>query len=303
VARRSGLGRGLGALIPSDDAELGGEHALAAAAYRELPITAVVPNRWQPRERFDEEGLRELAASIEVLGVLQPVLVRELGDDQFELIAGERRLRAAQMAGLSSIPALVRSVADQSSLEHAVVENLHRTDLNPLEEAAAYQHLIEEFELTQDAVAQRVGKSRSAVTNLLRLFQLPPSVQEQLAEGNLTAGHGRALLALGSHAEQTAMATQAVTEGWSVRELERRVKDGNGAPSTDGGGSSITAARPPTLDVKPPALLELEQLLEDHLETRVTVAMGSSRGRITIDFADLDDLERIYTAMVEGRAE
>lgn len=299
MSRRSGLGRGLGALIPEEATgdEATSEH-FTGAAYRELPVAAVQPNRWQPREQFDQDKLAELAASVAEVGVLQPILVRLVSEDQFELIAGERRWRAAQIAGLATIPALVREVAEQASLEHAIVENLHRSDLNPLEEAAGYQHLIDEFGLTQDAVATRVGRSRSAVTNLLRLFQLPPEVQGLLADRELTAGHGRALLTLDDAQDQVAMARQVVRDGLSVRELERRVRGDDGEGAGDEPAPPPAERRAPA--EKPAALLELEQLLENHLQTKVDVSMSAGRGRLTVSFADLDDLERIYLAMVEG---
>ncbi len=300
--RRSGLGRGLGALIPGDAAE--GDDVpteTSGAAYRELPISAISPNRWQPRGQFDAASLEILAASIAEIGVLQPILVRNTGGDTYELVAGERRWRAAQVVGLATIPALVREVGDQGSLEQAIVENLHRSDLNPLEEAAGYQHLIDEFGLTQDAVATRVGRSRSAVTNLLRLFQLAPAVQGLLADGELSAGHGRALLMVEDSARQLQLARLAVREGMSVRELERRVKGEPGA----GPDASGRSGQPPKGETPPPAhppaaLLELERLLAAHLQTTVDVVMGGGKGRISVEFADLDDLERIYLAMVDG---
>lgn len=304
MARRSGLGRGLGALIPGEVPEGGvpDDANIAGAAYRELPVSAVVPNRRQPRGQFDDAALAELAASIREVGVLQPILVRSLGHDEFELIAGERRWRAAQLADLITIPALVREVAEQASIEHAIVENLHRSDLNPLEEAAGYQHLIDEFGLTQDAIATRVGKSRSAITNLLRLFQLPAAVQGLLADGELSAGHGRALLGLDSSDDQLKMARLSVREGLSVRELERRVKGDDGSlPTRSGPSGAKRSPRGRSDSTKPPALLELEKRLADHLQTHVDVAMGASKGRVTIDFAGLDDLERLYLAMVEGK--
>jgi ParB family chromosome partitioning protein len=247
--------------------------------------------------------LEVLAASIAEIGVLQPILVRNTGGDTYELVAGERRWRAAQAVGLATIPALVREVGDQGALEQAIVENLHRSDLNPLEEAAGYQHLIDEFGLTQDAVATRVGRSRSAVTNLLRLFQLAPAVQGLLADGELSAGHGRALLAIEEPARQLQLARLAVREGMSVRELERRVKGGDdevaGRDAVRRSGSRSKGEDGGAAD-RPAALLELERLLEDHLQTKVDVVIGAGRGRIFVDFADLDDLERIYLAMVDG---
>lgn len=299
MARRSGLGKGLGALIPSEVATAG-----ADAALRDLVVSQIEPNPHQPRGYFDEEALVSLTASITELGVLQPVLVRPLGDDRFELIAGERRWRAAKRAGLQSIPAVVRIVDDPSSLEQAVVENLHRQDLNPLEEAGAYQQLIEDFKLSHDEVARRVGKSRSAVSNTLRLFQLPASIQKLVAEAQLSAGHARALLATPDRSFQEALARRAVTEPLSVREVEEAVRaraaaDSAGAddPPTSGGDKASSLAGAAGRRLRPPGLLELEELLSDRLDTRVKVSMGSRRGKVTIDFASLEDLERIYRAM------
>jgi ParB family chromosome partitioning protein len=289
VARRGGLGRGLGSLIPPGTNE-GDE-----ASLQELPISSISANRRQPRTDFDEEALAALTASIRELGVLQPVLVRAVGPGAYELVAGERRWRAAKRAGLQVIPALVRTTDDASSLEQALVENIQRENLNPLDEAAAYQQLIEDFHLTHDEVAARMGKSRATVTNTLRLFQLPPSVQRLVAEGKLSAGHARALLSSPDRAFQEALAPRAVAEGLSVRAVEetarrhgreeRQAEGGNGTRTT--GGSRL----------RPPGLLELEELLSAHLETRVKVQLGAGRGRVTIEFADLEDLERIYRSM------
>lgn len=296
MARRSGLGRGLGALIPSEVAA--GEQD---ASLRELAVSLIDPNRLQPRERFDEEALVALTASISELGVLQPILVRPAGE-RFELIAGERRWRAAKRAGLQSIPAVVRTVDDTASLEQAVVENLHRQDLNALEEAAAYQQLIEDFGLSHDDVARRVGKSRSAVSNTLRLFQLPPTIQKLVAEGQLAAGHARALLGTPDRSFQEALARRAVAEQLSVREVEEAVRarggdaDG-GDPSPGATNSTGKSGNPSGPSLRAPGLLELEQLLSDRLDTRVKVAMGAKRGKVTIEFAGLEDLERIYRAM------
>ncbi|HEX7094352.1 MAG TPA: ParB/RepB/Spo0J family partition protein [Acidimicrobiales bacterium] len=283
--RRSGLGRGLGALIPTEAT------VDPNASLQEVPTTAIVPNRFQPREHFDEESLAALTASIRELGVLQPILVRRAGEGTYELIAGERRWRAAKRAGLPVIPALVRDVPDVHSLEQALVENLHRQDLNPLEEAAAYQQLIEDFELTQDEVAQRVGKSRSAIANALRLFQLPPTVQRMLADGRLSAGHARALLMTPDRERQERLAEQVVHEGLSVRETEQLVRRES---DTDEPSASPAAVRAEPGRVREPAVLELEELLSARLDTRVRVSLGASRGKIVVEFADLDDLERIY---------
>lgn len=289
MARPSGLGKGLGALIPGD--LTGGVRPGDAPRLAEVPIDAIVPNPHQPRVHFDEESLAELAASIEELGVLQPVLVRMTGEQAFELIAGERRWRAARRAGLTTIPAIVRLTDDRASMEQALVENLHRQDLTPLEEAAAYQQLIEDFELTHEQVAERVGKSRSAVTNTLRLLSLPPTIQHLLADGRLSAGHARALLSTPDRAFQEQLARRAVAEQWSVRTVEEAVRDRQPA------GEEQRPERRERTRLRPPGLLELEELLADHLSTRVNVTMGAGRGKVTIEFADLEDLERIYHLM------
>lgn len=294
MQRRSGLGRGLDALIPV------GSDGRTEGPFREVPIGAVVPNRYQPREAFDDELLASLAASIRELGVLQPILVRAVGDDQYELIAGERRWRAAKRAGLTTIPAIIRTVDDQHSLEQALVENLHRQDLNALEEASAYQQLMEDFGLTQDAVAVRVGKSRSAVANTLRLLQLPPAVQRLLVDGVLSAGHGRALLAVTDRGQIELLARRAADEELTVRQVEDLVRRG-GETETGAEPDASRSASPETGPsvgepgrTREPAVLELEQLLAARLDTRVHVNLGSGKGKIVVEFADLDDLERIY---------
>jgi ParB family chromosome partitioning protein len=286
-ARKGGLGRGLGALIPTDATS----GTASEGALRDVPIDEIEANRFQPRERFEEASLMALADSIRELGVLQPVLVRE-SDAGYELIAGERRWRAAKRAGLTTSPALVRTADDLASLEQAVVENLHRADLNPLEEAAAYQQLLEDFELTQTTLATRVGKSRSAISNLLRLFQLPGSIQKLVMDGRLAEGHARALLGTPDRQQQERLAQRVVRQGLSVREVEEAVRALEGNEAGD-------APAPKPAALRPPGLLELENLLSDHLATKVTVTMGTRRGRVQIDFADLSDLERIYRAMTE----
>jgi ParB family chromosome partitioning protein len=291
VARRSGLGKGLGALIPSSEPVDAGSTDL-----QDIPVGQIEPNRHQPRSYFDEEALVSLTASVAAVGVLQPVLVRPGTGGQFQLIAGERRWRAAKRAGLQTIPALVRTAADSDALEQALVENLHREDLNALEEAAAYQQLMEDFGLTQEQVAARVGKSRSAVTNTLRLFQLPPSVQKLVAERKLSAGHARALLGSPDRLFQETLARRAVAEELSVRQLEELVRE-----HTEDEPAEETPARPRSAGLRPAGLLELEELLAAHLDTRVTVTMGAKRGRVVVDFATVEDLERIYRAMTAGR--
>ncbi len=310
MARRSGLGKGLGALIPSEVASPTDD-----ASLRELLVSQIEPNPNQPRAYFDEETLVSLTASITELGVLQPVLVRPMGQDRYELIAGERRWRAAKRAGLQAIPAVIREIDDTASLEQAVVENLHRQDLNPLEEAAAYQQLIEDFKLSHDDVARRVGRSRSAISNTLRLFQLPAGIQKLVAETQLSAGHARALLGTPDRAFQESLARRAVTDQLSVRDVEQAVRaragelDGSATESEPeatpavrpaGGGATAAAAG---RRLRPPGLLELEELLSDRLDTRVKVSMGAKRGKVTIDFATLEDLERIYRAMTTPPAD
>jgi ParB family transcriptional regulator, chromosome partitioning protein len=299
VARRGGLGKGLGALIPPGGTE--GAHVPAATGgLQEIPVAAIQPNRFQPRRHFDEAALGELADSIREVGLLQPVLVRGDAEGGYELIAGERRWRAARRAGLQAIPALVRTTDDPSALEHALVENLHRDDLNALEEAAAYQQLIEDFKLTHEQVAARVGRSRTSITNMLRLLQLPPGIQRLLSEGRLDAGHARALLGTPDRAFQERLAARVVAEGMSVREVEDAIRRHG---EVDGNGSAGAKAKPRKGGrMRPPGLLELEELLGEHLETRVRVSMGAKRGRVTIEFSDLEDLERIYRTMTEPSA-
>ena len=295
MARRSGLGKGLGSLIPTTERLQDSD-----AILRELPISEIVANTYQPRSHFDEEALVSLSASIRSVGVLQPILVRELGEDSYELIAGERRWRAAKRAGLQTIPAIVRTAEDEGSLEQALVENLHREDLGALEEAAAYQQLIEEFKLTQDQVATRVGKSRSSVANTMRLLQLPTSIQRLLGEGQISAGHARALLGTPDRAFQEKLAKAIVSEKLTVREVEDRVREHDGDPVPTAGGTAVEGTKPATA-VRPAPLLELEEMLSEHLDTRVAVSMGQRKGRIVIDFSTLEDLERVYRVIVDGK--
>ncbi|MGH9018782.1 MAG: ParB/RepB/Spo0J family partition protein [Acidimicrobiales bacterium] len=316
MARRSGLGKGLGALIP---AEVANDRS---STLREVPISSIRPNPLQPRTRFDEEAMSSLASSIGEVGVLQPILVREAGPDDYELIAGERRWRAARRAGLQTMPVLVQTVSDVHSLEQALVENLHREDLNALEEAAAFQQLVDEFDYTHEQVAARVGKSRTTVTNTLRLLQLPAGVQRALADGTISAGHARALLGTPDRSFQEETAKRAVAEGLTVRAVEESVRrhvqgtaadtpaTANGVtapapeppsgrrPAPDTGADSGARRRLPA-----PGVLELEDLLSNHLNTRVKVDMGAKRGRVLVEFATLEDLERIYKLMVGGSAQ
>lgn len=297
MSKRSGLGKGLSSLIPADVSTEG-------AVYREIDVNDVIPNRYQPREHFDEETLAALTASIAEVGVIQPIVVRDNDEGGYELIAGERRWRAAKRANLPSIPALVRGSDDLASLETAVVENLHRQDLNALEEAAAYQQLIEDFDLTQDQVATRVGRSRSAVANTIRLLQLPPTVQRLVIENQISAGHARALLATPDRAEQESLAKRIVDESLTVRQVEDVLKGEDierdaesGADVEETPRAAASPAAGPSSDeaiMAEPGVLELEELLAARLSTRVAVKLGKGPGKLVVDFADLDDLERIY---------
>jgi ParB family chromosome partitioning protein len=312
MARRSGLGKGLSALIPS---EAMGE---ADSLLRIVPISHIKPNVYQPRSHFDEESMAALATSIREVGLLQPVLVREVEDEgeSYELIAGERRWRAARRAGLQTIPVLVQVANDVASLEQALVENLHREDLNALEEAAAYQQLIDEFGLTHEQVATRMGKGRATITNTLRLLQLPAGAQRALAERTISAGHARALLGTPDRALQDKLVAQIVSEGLTVRAVEDLVRAGGsdlrvvppmpepeeedvGEESGTTSGSTPGATRKPSTKKLPePGVLELEELLSTYLNTRVKVDIQNRRGRLVVEFATLEDLERIYRAMV-----
>lgn len=300
--RRSGLGKGLDSLIPTDVGATSDADGLL-----EVPVSAIVANDYQPRSRFDEQALVSLTDSVRELGVLQPVLVRRTSDDRYELIAGERRWRAARRAGLPTIPAVVRDVDNRASLEHAVVENLHREDLNALEEASAYQQLVSEFGLTQAQVATRVGKSRSAVANTLRLFQLPGSVQRLVASAELSAGHARALLGSPDRVFQETMAAKAISDGLNVRQVEEHVREhlsemsgdeGEGSASSETGSPSKSAGIGET---RAAGILELESLLGGHLDTRVQVSTSKGPGRLVVHFADLSDLERVYRVIMEGK--
>ncbi len=309
MASKGGLGRGLNSLIPSSPEEI---LVTDESTLRDVPLEQISTNPNQPRRSFDEESLESLAASIREMGVLQPLLVREI-DGGYELIAGERRLRAAKRCGLKAVPVVVRSASEIASLEEALVENLHRQDLNPLEEAAAYQLLIEEFGHTQDQVAQRVGKSRSAVANLLRLFQLTPAVQKLVADGLLTAGHAKALLAHPDRSYQESLAMKSVREALSVRKVEELVKErlmledqlgdgSNGSTESsneDDESPDSGSGDSPDSSLRPPGLLELEELLAEYLGTRVSISMSARRGKVTVEFADLEDLERIYRHIIE----
>ena len=259
------------------------------AYFAELPVTAISPNPRQPRQVFDEEAMAELVHSVKEIGLLQPVVVRAVGDDRYELIMGERRWRATQEAGLDVIPAIVRETGDDDLLRDALLENLHRSQLNPLEEAAAYQQLLDDFGCTHEELAGRIGRSRPQISNTLRLLKLSPAVQRGVAAGVLSAGHARALLAVDDADVQDRLAGRVVAEGISVRGLEEIVTVG------DLGSGVRPAARRnrPTA----PALADLAERLSDRLETRVKVDLGRSKGKITVEFASIPDLERIVAIM------
>jgi ParB family chromosome partitioning protein len=312
VARPTGLGKGLDALIPGRDPRKptrdGGDGDGSGLGLRNLDVKSISPNPNQPRIHFDDESLAELAASIRAVGLLQPILVRPKAGstNSFELIAGERRWRASQRAGLTVIPALVRETDDVASVEQALVENLHRQDLTPLEEAAAYKQLLDDFSMTHEQVAEKVGKTRSAITNSLRLLALPPSIQQLLADGRLSGGHARALLALTDRTTQEQLARQCANDGWTVRAVEEAVRQNLGrtkaTSKTTSTNSSTTKNSTKSTTMPQPGLVELERLLGEHLATNVSVTSTNGRGKVVVEFADLNDLERIYRAMTEGPA-
>lgn len=322
---RRGLGRGLGALIPSapapstpapsapapsapaprptdtwsveaapdataadDAAQPLGE--VIGATYAELPISSIRPNPRQPREVFDEEAMSELVASISEVGLLQPVVVRPTGVDSYELIMGERRWRASQDAGLELLPAIIRDTADENLLRDALLENLHRAQLNPLEEAAAYTQLLDDFGCTHEELAARIGRSRPQITNTVRLLKLSPAVQRRVAAGVLSAGHARALLGVDDSTAQDALAHRIVAEGLSVRAVEEIVAVGEG-------GEPTLRRRAQRGTVVAPRLGDLAARLSDRFDTRVKVDLGRTKGRITVEYASLEDLERIVALM------
>jgi ParB family chromosome partitioning protein len=321
-SRKGGLGRGLAALIPTtpDYADswrttpadgrinpgvdlLGADRVAPAeyaanmrakpvgARYQELPTAAIRPNPQQPRRQFDEEALNELAHSVREFGLLQPIVVREVGAGEYELVMGERRWRAAQQAGLESVPAIVRHTEDDALLRDALLENIHRVQLNPLEEAAAYEQLLAEFGVTHDELADKLGRSRPVVTNMIRLLRLPVAVQRRVAAGVLSAGHARALLGLTDPGRQEELAARVVAEGLSVRATEEAVtlsrRESSGSRQPVG---VRRAARPEQLD-------EVADQLSNSFDTRVKVEMGQRKGRIVVEFGSLDDLQRIIGLM------
>jgi ParB family chromosome partitioning protein len=273
--QRGGLGRGLSALIPGAEDE---------TALVEVPVNAVAPNRRQPRQAFGDESLEALARSIREVGVLQPIVVRKVEDDSYELVAGERRLRAARIAGLATVPAIIRTSDDTEALREALIENIHRQDLAPLEQAAAFQELQDDLGVTQEDLARRLGHSRPHIANTIRLLNLPTEVQSLLAAGSITAAHGRALLALDDPGGQTALAQRIAAEGLSVRQTEELVRTYAQHPA------ARTAAERKTKDAQ---LLQLEEALGDALGTRVRVQRARRKGKIVIEFGSKGDLQRI----------
>ncbi len=310
MARQSGLGKGLGALLPSAmTAEEEPTSGPAVGQLADIAISDVRPNTYQPRSTFDDEGIAALAASIREVGVLQPILVRAIEGGGFELIAGERRWRAARRAGLTVIPSIIKAADDHGSLEQALVENLHRADLNALEEAAAFQQLIDDFGMTHEQVADRVGKSRAAVSNTLRLMQLSPAIQRLVLDGQLSAGHARALLGTTDKSFQEALARRVTSDDLSVRATEEAIRlrldprSGPSAKVAKNGLSNAPSTAPSTAVERPAGLLELEHVLEESLDTKVAIEFVPGRkGRMLIEFADLNDLERIFRIMTAGVA-
>jgi ParB family chromosome partitioning protein len=303
--RKGGLGRGLAALIPSAPAGDGAPAAIhlkagaseqpdggrvAGAVYREVPVTSIRANPKQPRQAFDEEALAELEHSIREFGLMQPIVVRESNRGEYELVMGERRWRAAQQAGLGQIPAIVRQTADDAMLRDALLENIHRVQLNPLEEAAAYQQLLEEFDVTHEQLAGRIGRSRPVITNTIRLLKLPLVVQRRVAAGVLSGGHARALLGLDDAGAQEDLAARIVAEGMSVRATEEVVK----LAKHDQPVRPKSPARKP---MQAPGLQGLAERLSDTFDTRVKVELGRRKGRIVVEFGSVDDLERLVGMM------
>ena len=286
ATRKGGLGRGLDALIPTSviPQDITTPSGVVVADRNEVDINLISPNPKQPRTVFDEEQLAELALSIKEVGLLQPPVVRSIGNGKYQLIMGERRYRASKLAGLKSIPVIIRQTPDDQLLREALVENIHRSQLNPLEEGAAYQQLLNDFGYTHDELADRLGKSRPAITNTMRLLNLPASVQRRVAAGVLSAGHARALLSLTDEKEIEALANRIVAEGLTVRAVEEIVSTG---------AAKLKAGSVKRGKILAPRLKEISDQLSDTLDTRVNVELGKQKGKIVIEFATMEDLERI----------
>lgn len=290
--RKGGLGRGLDALIPTSvmPTEIKTQSGVVTANRDEIDVDNISANPKQPRTVFDEDQLTELALSIKEVGLLQPPVVRSIGNGKYQLIMGERRFRAAKLAGLKSIPVIVRQTSDDQLLREALIENIHRSQLNPLEEGAAYQQLLNDFSYTHDELAVKLSKSRPAITNTMRLLNLPPSVQRKVAAGVISAGHARALLSLTDEKEIENLANRIVAEGLTVRAVEEIVA--TGAAKVKGG--SVRSGK-----IIAPKLKEISDQLSDHLDTRVNVELGKQKGKILIEFATIEDLERISKVITD----
>jgi ParB family chromosome partitioning protein len=288
MSKRGGLGRGLSALIP------GAPEAGESPGLLEVPVNAISPNPKQPRTRFDDEAIDALATSIREVGILQPVVVRKAASG-YELIAGERRLRAARRAGLATVPVVVRDTDDADTLREALIENIHREDLSPIELAEAFRQLLEELGLKQEALAERIGVSRSHVANTIRLLQLPLDVQQLLTDGRIQAGHARALLGMADAEAQGSLALRVAAQDLSVRETEELVRRFVDGPPEKAPPREKAPDSPPTADS---SLGEVEEILSEQLATRVTIKMGQGRGQVIIDFGSADDLERIVSEII-----
>ena len=290
--RKGGLGRGLDALIPTSimPTEIKTPSGVVTANRDEIDLNNISANPKQPRTVFDEDQLTELALSIKEVGLLQPPVVRSIGNGKYQLIMGERRFRAAKLAGLKSIPVIIRQTADDQLLREALIENIHRSQLNPLEEGAAYQQLLNDFSYTHDELAAKLSKSRPAITNTMRLLNLPPSVQRKVAAGVISAGHARALLSLTDEKEIENLANRIVAEGLTVRAVEEIVSTG---------GAKVKAGSIRSGKIIAPKLKEVSDQLSDHLDTRVSVELGKQKGKIVIEFATIEDLERINSKILK----
>ena len=290
--RKGGLGRGLDALIPTSimPTEIKTASGVVTANRDEIDLNNISANPKQPRTVFDEDLLTELALSIKEVGLLQPPVVRAIGNGKYQLIMGERRFRAAKLAGLKSIPVIIRQTTDDQLLREALIENIHRSQLNPLEEGAAYQQLLNDFSYTHDELAAKLSKSRPAITNTMRLLNLPPAVQRKVAAGVISAGHARALLSLTDEKEIENLANRIVAEGLTVRAVEEIVATG---------GAKVKAGSIRSGKIIAPKLKEISDQLSDHLDTRVSVELGKQKGKIVIEFATIEDLERINSKILK----
>ena len=292
--RKGGLGRGLDALIPTSvmPAEIKTQAGVLTASRDEIDVNNISANPKQPRTVFDEDLLTELALSIKEVGLLQPPVVRSIGNGKYQLIMGERRFRAAKLAGLKSIPVIIRQTSDDQLLREALIENIHRSQLNPLEEGAAYQQLLNDFSYTHDELATKLSKSRPAITNTMRLLNLPPTVQRKVAAGVISAGHARALLSLSDDKEIENLANRIIAEGLTVRAVEEIVATGGAKVKSGGIRSGKIVA---------PKLKQISEALSDRLDTRVNIELGKKKGKIVIEFATIEDLERINTEIQKSK--